>query len=222
MTARSLHTFALIATLSWLPLSACGVQDACAEVGVVQACSCGGTTGARVCMAERTWGGCDCSGAIALPNPILGVDAGGGSGGAGGASGVGGSGGISGTGGTGGVSGTGGTGGVGGAGGGQGKPYGACTDATVATACLPDSICLSTTIAPETWTVCSPKCQVPADCPRGDGAYAAVAKCNMGQCGLDCTPPFLQPLLTCPTGMECIILQAGAAYCHDATPTTPP
>lgn len=217
MTHRFLHVCALVAVLSWL-LIACGVRDACAEVGVVQACSCGASEGARVCMAERTWGGCDCSGAIALPNPVAGVDAGGG---IGGISGIGGSGGVSGSGGIGGGGiggggiGGGGIGGIGGGGigGGSIAPYGACTDATD---CVPDATCLTTTIAPDSWTVCAPKCQVTSDCPRGDGAYAAVARCNSGQCGLDCTPPFLQPLLSCPTNMDCIVLQAGAAYCHDA------
>jgi hypothetical protein len=206
-------------SLSSLLFAGCRVQDACAEVGVVQQCSCGATAGARVCMAERTWGGCDCSGAIALPNPVLESDAGGGSGGA---SGIGGSGGVSGSGGIGGFSGIGGSGGSGGAGGSGGSggaggstipPYGACKDATQ---CIADATCLTTTIAPDSWTVCAPKCQVTSDCPRGDGAYAAVARCNSGQCGLDCTPPFLQPLLTCPTNMDCIVVQAGAAYCHDA------
>jgi len=207
MTRAPLCVCALIATLCSLLLSGCGVQDACAEVGVVELCSCGGSDGARVCMAERTWGGCDCSGAIPLPNPVGGVDAGGGSGGVGG---------VSGSGGMGGVSGSGGMGGLSGSGGGPSiPPYGACTDATVATKCLPDSVCLTTTIAPDSWTVCSPKCQVPSDCPRGDGNYAAVAKCNSGRCGLDCTPPLFQQLLSCPTNMECIVLQAGAAYCHD-------
>jgi len=183
---------------------ACTAPEACAEIGVVESCSCGAVPGGRVCLAERNWGSCDCTGTVPIPNPVLEVDAS-----------VGGTGGISGTGGTGGISGTGGTGGISGTGGTGGtvEAYGAC--ATEAD-CVPDARCLSNTIAPETFTVCAPKCLVASDCPRGGGSYDAVVRCIEGYCGLDCTPPLFAPLLKCPTNMDCIVLGAGAAFCHDA------
>lgn len=225
-----LQRHALIFSLSLAALlaPACTATERCGVPGVTATCPCrAGTLGARVCTDDKTWAECDCSGAIALPNPIVG-GSGGDMGGMGGVSGgTGGTGGRAGTGGMSGGSGGIGGGGVGGTdeddGGGPmmsdagdtdagpSNPYGPCmADAD----CGPDAACVITPSFPTNASVCAPKCIDVGDCPVPPGSYQAVLECVTGYCKLNCTPVLFQPLLTCPTGMTCIA-PLGAAYCHD-------
>ena len=193
-----------------LLLAACSDAEPCAVPGVAAACSCGSAPGARVCSDEREWGKCDCSGGIPLPVAVMQGEPLGGMGGGGG---------------------TGGTG---------GKPvthdsgvrtdsavpsdagedayvppaidsYGACM---ADTDCDPDAKCIQTAGFP-TSTVCAPACVNTSDCPVPEGMYEAKMTCATGYCQLDCTPVVFAPLLTCPTGMTCIVTGLGVALCHD-------
>jgi hypothetical protein len=90
-------------------------------------------------------------------------------------------------------------------------PYRGCTTAVD---CDPGASCLETPGAPA-YQVCAPACVNTTDCPVPEGMYEAVTNCAVGFCKLDCTPVVFAPLLTCPTGMTCIIADLGNAFCHD-------
>jgi hypothetical protein len=220
---------------SLLLLAACDGVQPCAVPGSVEACACApGMPGARVCEGEHTWGECDCSGAIPLPNPVTPITGGsggmsGGAGGAGvggsGAGGAGGSGGMSGGAGGAGVGGdddggvepdAGGSGGIGGSGGMGGmepeNPYGACMNNGD---CQPTADCSITPNFPTDASVCAPKCMQVSECPVPEGTYEAMVQCVTGYCRIDCTPVLFEPLLSCPRGMVCINPLFGQSYCHD-------
>lgn len=239
MTTMLLQRVGIIGlVLLTLAASACGSSDRCVAPGVTATCPCGGESlGARACREDRTWANCDCSGAIALPNPIINEPRGtGGSGGGG----TGGSGATGGTGGgvapmtdggvvpmtdggvapmtDGGGSGTGGVGGTGGVDGTGGSepepvvPYGPC----MATAdCGSDAECVITPGFPTSASVCASACVDVGDCPKPAGTYDAVITCVTGYCKIDCTPVLFAALLSCPTGMACVAPLFGLSYCHD-------
>jgi hypothetical protein len=239
MTNMLRQRFGMIGmVLLTLAASACGSTDRCVAPGVTATCSCGGDKlGARACREDRTWASCDCSGAIALPNPIINEPRG--AGGAGGVSGTGGRGVTPGSGGgvapmtdggavpltdggggpmiDGGASGTGGngTGGAGGTGGAEPVPlvpYGPC----MATAdCGPNADCVITPGFPTSASVCASVCVDVGDCPKPAGTYDAVVTCVTGYCKIDCTPVLFAALLSCPTGMVCVAPLFGLSYCHD-------
>jgi hypothetical protein len=221
----------------------CNRFEPCGVPGVVKLCPCGGMTqGARVCRSDKTWGSCDCSGAIALPKAISAGQGGSGgpkvqaTGGASGgnaiARGTGGtrpppqSGDDAGTepmshetGGNGGSSGGGGMGGGGGGGGGggaQAEPMSAAYDGCMsANDCHPGAQCITTSSFPADQSVCAPACVDVGDCPVPEGKYEAVLTCVTSSCRLDCTPVLFAALLTCPSGMTCVAPLLGNAYCFD-------
>jgi hypothetical protein len=228
------------AALALCDISGCGEVEPCGVPGVASACSCAdGRPGARVCQADKTFRACDCSGAVALPNPVK--DRPGGSGGAGGAGGAGAgrpaSGGAGGNGGGAGAadasvpdpdddagmppedaggSGGGGAGGAGGSAGDGGTPdpleaYRGCS--TTAD-CDPGAACTITPGFPSSASVCTPACVDVGDCPVPEGDYEAEVACVTGGCFLDCTPVLFEPLLSCPEGMLCVSAQLGVAFCH--------
>jgi hypothetical protein len=80
--------------------------------------------------------------------------------------------------------------------------------------CDPEASCLQTPGVPAS-SVCAPACVNDSDCPVPDGTYEARLGCVVGFCQLDCTPVLFAPLLTCPTGMTCIVAALGNAFCHD-------
>jgi hypothetical protein len=238
---RSLSSAVLASIAAVLSLCAasagCSDQQHCGVPGVVAACVCAdGRPGARVCQAENTWRACDCSSAIALPNPVRERDGGSGMGGAGG---TGGSSGAGGFGGTSGASGAtppddedagaepGDDGGAGAGAGGAGGSGGAAPDAGVldprdayrgcmtASDCDQGATCTVTQGTPDNSTVCAPACVETSDCPVPEGDYEAAASCVIGRCRLDCTPVLFAPLLSCPTDMLCVVAQFGFAFCHD-------
>jgi hypothetical protein len=238
-TSAALAAAALL--LVWA-IAGCADVERCGVPGVVGPCACAdGKQGARVCQAEKTWRACDCSGAIALPNPVRERQ-----GGSGGAGGTGGSGGpaASGAGGTappadaamppgdddGGAEPAGGAGGSAGeAGGGSGSGGAAGGDAgtidpalayrgcMTAADCDPGARCVITAGFPSDDSVCQPACVDVADCPVPEGDYMAEPECVTGFCRLDCTPVLFEPLHTCPEGMQCIATQLTLAFCHDGT-----
>jgi hypothetical protein len=205
----------LIALCAWAGVG-CTAQETCAEVGLVETCPCAGTMGGRICQEDRSWGACDCSGALALPNPVGEVDAGG-AGGTGGTGGGGvGGGGSGGTGATGGVGG----GGSGGTGGDPREAYRACAGDGDCAATM--GKCFTNMAGTDTFTVCGAKCLVASDCPRPSGAYDAVTRCASGYCVLDCTPLALfQPNLSCPSAMTCVSVAFAGAACHPNLPAMP-
>jgi hypothetical protein len=235
-------TSAGLASAALLLWAAAGCADVerCGVPGVVGPCACAdGKQGARVCQAEKTWRACDCSGAIALPNPVREREHESGSGGGGGAGGSGP--GASGSGGSapqadaamppgdddGGAEPAGGAGGAGEAGDGSGGDGGAAGDAGVvapglayrgcmtAADCDPGARCVITAGFPSDDSVCQPACVDVADCPVPEGDYQAVPECVTGFCRLDCTPVLFEALHTCPEGMHCIATQLSLAFCHD-------
>jgi hypothetical protein len=241
---NDMHQHVRALGLSLLLLAgACSDDSPCGVPGVVQTCACsGGMHGARVCGDDKTWQACNCSGAIALPNPVADKPTMHGSGG----SGSGGRGGMmppkGGSGGMmapptsmdedggGGVADGGGSGGSGSGGmnahpdaGGTG---GAMADAGMPTPmnaygacktpadCVMGAQCIVTASTPTDATVCAPPCVDTGDCPVPPGSYQAVLTCVTGYCQLDCTPVLFDPLLSCPSGMTCIAPLFGESYCH--------
>jgi len=239
MTRAHLTALALAGLV--VSMTACETSTRCPVPGVTSTCACPNGSGARVCGDDHVWRACDCSGAIGLPNPITNEPATSGTGGTtttggtggttttggtgvspdddGGVDPSGGTGGIGATGGTGGIGATGGTGGVmptGGTGGAAGTepmpmpPYRACmVDADC------DSGACVVTPGFTTLSVCAPACIDVGDCPVPEGTYEATPVCESGYCKIDCTAAFLQPLLTCPTGMTCVVPLGGISHCHD-------
>lgn len=240
MTRAARTSLALFAALGSIVLASCETIARCPVPGVTTSCVCpGGASGARVCGDDNVWRTCDCSGAIGLPEPISiappsgtggtsggtaaptggtsvvpdddagvdpipGTDAGptGGSGGSGATGGTAGSGGVGATGGTGGTAGTDAT---------PPDPYRPCmanTDCDTGGACVvtPGFVTLS---------VCAPACVDVGDCPVPAGTYEASVVCDVGYCKVDCTPLPFAPLLTCPTGMTCVVPLFGISHCHD-------
>ena len=236
MSKASSARWLVLSIASAALLSACDAGSPCAIPGTAEACACAlGAQGARVCDAEHTWGECNCSGAIPLPNPIMEL---GGMGGSGGRAGVGGTAGVGGA-GVGGMAGntpptdggsvdddggvepdgggmggmSGGMGGASGAGGMEpNEPYGPCMTNDD---CAPIGDCTITPNYPADATVCAPRCTATSDCPVPAGMYDAVIMCVTGYCRIDCTSVAFEPLLSCPTGMTCIAPLFGTPWCHD-------
>lgn len=218
---------------------ACDEGEPCGVPGVAATCACGdGHAGARVCQPDGNWRACDCSGAISLPNPVSVRDGGSGAGGAGG----GGGGGAPAAGGRGG-----GGGGMSDAAmppvdedaGVEPPDAGPTPDASIdagtpdagpvdpleayracanASECDEGAQCLMTSSFPTNASVCQPACIDIGDCPVPGGNYDAVVECATGRCRLNCTPVLFAPLLSCPTGMQCIDPLIGTAICHADAP----
>lgn len=235
---KLVHACWLVAVIA--VLSGCDDAGSCDIPGAAGPCACApGAAGARVCSAEHTWGACNCSGAIPLPNPVVDV---GGSGGSGGTTGSGGSAGVGGGGsggsgggtppddggngdddggtdmpdggGAGGMNGgSGGSGAMGGTGGtGPENPYGPCAGNVD---CAPIGDCTITPNFPNDASVCAPHCTETSDCPVPAGMYDAVVMCVTGYCRIDCTSVAFQPLRSCPSGMACVAPLFGTPWCHD-------
>lgn len=116
--------------------------------------------------------------------------------------------------------GSGGSGGAGGAGGTAGttapvgSPYKACTSAPD---CGAGASCESATDPDDssaTIHACAPACSDVNACPaKPAGSYDAMLVCVSGHCRLDCSPPLLEPDLSCPSGMRCAGDLLGPSYC---------
>jgi hypothetical protein len=235
-TRGELAVARLGAALLLFAVTACTAEERCSVPGLVTVCTCeDGSPGARVCAPENTFRACDCSGAIALPNPVRDSPGASGAGGAGGASGGAGAGGAAGRGGAGGATppdddaglgpeptaGSSADASVAGSGGSAGDagtidPLEAYRGCSTVADCEPDAAaCTLTPSFPMNYSVCAPACIDTGDCPVPEGDYQAVVRCVTGICRLDCTPVLFAPLRTCPASMICIAPQLGVAFCHD-------
>ncbi|HMI93554.1 MAG TPA: hypothetical protein VK509_19410 [Polyangiales bacterium] len=228
--AQRLVWIAACALLASVAPGCTGINP-CRKQGLTEECDCaGGKKGVRMCLPERVWDHCACgemppaggssgaagagAGGMSGASGMSGM-----SGASGSSSGTGGSGGtqpdpdddagvdMAGSGGASGVSGGGGVGG-GGTGGGAGSTtmaaaYKRCTSATE---CSASATCESTADPDDAEAMlksCAPACTDKAGCPVPEGSYTAMVECVEGHCRLDCTPPLLEPELTCPSGMRC-------------------
>ncbi len=229
----------LLVALSAAFALGCDDLATCAEQGDTKACECAdGSGGTQLCLPERIWAECDCTGV--MPAPDSGASGEGGSSGESGRGGTGGASGASGAAGStspidggdddagtepgaGGVGGIGGIGGAGGQGGGGGQGGAPASMSAAYRGCMNASDCdtgASCEMAPalleEPLRVCARACGDNSDCPLPEGAYEADVMCVEGRCRIDCTSEFPLVQQTCPTGMTCIAEVPGLAeYCYD-------